>query len=110
MNHAEILSLGSAALALVLAAVALAMATKTNSLKRKLFAGKQVASMEEFILNQNKKINELSKQSAYTEEAVSSLREVQKSSIQKIGLHRYNPFTDDGGDLSFSVAIVGRQR
>jgi uncharacterized protein YlxW (UPF0749 family) len=108
MNYAEPagIALFVLALALALAVAALVMAIKTNALKKKFFAGKQAASLEEFILNQNKKINELAKQSEYIEEALHGLREVQKSSIQKIGLHRYNPFADDGGNLSFSLAIL----
>ncbi len=106
MNYEELAAVIIAAVAAVIAAAALVMAYKMYSMKKSFFAGKQAASLEEFILNQNKKINELAKQTEYIEDAVHNLQEVQKSSIQKIGLHRYNPFADDGGNLSFSLAVL----
>ena len=106
MNYSEIANTALAIVAAALAVTAIVMAYRTNAVKKKFFTGKQAANLEEFIINQNKKINELAKQSDYIEEALHGLQEVQKSSIQKIGLVRYNPFADDGGNLSFSLAIL----
>jgi hypothetical protein len=35
-----------------------------------------------------------------------SLKKEQKFSIQKIGIVRYNPFSEVGGDQSFSIALL----
>lgn len=37
---------------------------------------------------------------------VESLREQGISSVQKIGIVRYNPFSNVGGDQSFSIALL----
>lgn len=37
---------------------------------------------------------------------VENLRKINVSSIQKVGMVRYNPFSDVGGDQSFSVALL----
>ena len=75
-------------------------------MRKVFFSGKDANNLEDFILNQNKKINDLFQQSAYIEQEVKNLKEIQKISIQKMGVIRYNPFADDGGNLSFSIAIL----
>lgn len=106
MNNTQILALGLSILALALAAYAIAKVLKITKISKTFFEGKQAASLEDFIINQSKKINELGTQAGYIEEAVKDLREIQKDSVQKIGLVRYNPFADNGGNLSFSIAIL----
>ena len=39
-------------------------------------------------------------------EEIGSLREEAKLSIQKVGLVRFNPFADTGGDQSFALALL----
>lgn len=106
MNNTQILALGLSILALVIAAYAITKVLKITKISKTFFEGKQAASLEDFIINQSKKINELGTQAGYIEEAVKDLREIQKDSVQKIGLVRYNPFADNGGNLSFSIAIL----
>lgn len=79
---------------------------KMQKLRTLFFAGKKAGDLEQLILNQNKKINELHAQLDYVEETVKALAERQKFSIQKLGVIRYNPFQDDGGNLSFSMAVL----
>ena len=106
MNNAQILSFALAAAALGLSTIAFVKLSKISKISKTFFEGKQAASLEDFIIAQSKKINELAKQAEYIEEAVKDLREIQKDSIQKIGLVRYNPFADNGGNLSFSIALL----
>ena len=106
INTFYIVSLIISGLALIAAIVAIAKLTKINKTSKAFFEGKQASSLEDFIINQSKKINELGAQANYIEEVVKDLKEIQKDSIQKIGLCRYNPFADNGGNLSFSMAIM----
>jgi len=106
MNTSSTVSFVISAAALALAATAIVRLTKLNKISRAFFEGKQAASLEDFIINQSKKINELGTQANYIEEALRELKDIQKDSIQKIGLCRYNPFADNGGNLSFSMAIL----
>jgi hypothetical protein len=106
MNYLPIAALAISILALLSAIVAVVKLSKIQKTSKIFFEGKQAASLEDFIINQSKKINELGAQAAYIEQAVKDLREIQKDSIQKMGVVRYNPFADNGGNLSFSMAIL----
>lgn len=106
MNYLPIAALAISILALLCTIVAVVKLSKIQKTSKIFFEGKQAASLEDFIINQSKKINELGTQAAYIEEAIKDLREIQKDSIQKMGVVRYNPFADNGGNLSFSMAIL----
>lgn len=98
--------LGLSATAFVLAIIALILAARLQKLRTVFFKGSRAETLEQFIINQSKKINELGQQQDYTEKSVKQLRDIQTISIQKIGITRYNPFNDNGGNLSFSLAIM----
>ncbi len=106
MNIIQISSLILSIVALALAAVGLVASRGIQRLKREFFAGKNAGNLEDFIIKQNQKINELTGSSEFLEAKIRDLQEVQKVSIQKIGVIRYNPFKDDGGNLSFSLALL----
>ncbi len=106
MNYLELIALILAGCAFITAVFAVAQSLKLKKLTAELFAGKKAASLEQFILNQNKKLNDLSSQADIAEQAIQNLADKQKYSIQKIGLVRYNPFEDNGGNLSFSIALL----
>ncbi len=106
MNHSELTLLIVAVIALVAAGFANWQLYKFNSKNKTFFAGKEAANLEDFIINQNARINDLAKQNNLIEQAIKDLREQQKLSIQKIGLVRYNHFNENGGNLSFSAALL----
>ena len=110
MNYLPLTTLIIAIAALMASVGALIFMFGMQKVRKQFFAGKQAASLEEFIINQNKKINELSAQAENIEEAIKELQEQQKLSVQQIGLTRYNPFVDDGGNLSFSMAIMDARK
>jgi len=43
------------------------------------------------------------------EEKIEELKEQQKNFVQKVSLVRFNPFSDIGGDQSFSVAMLDKE-
>lgn len=106
MNIYLLLSIVLGGLALALSIFALGSLYSLQKLRKTFFEGKNGAQLEEFIVNQNKKINELAAQTTYIEEALSNMRESQKLALQKMGVVRYNPFQDNGGNLSFSIALM----
>ncbi len=106
MNYLELITLILAGCALLTAVFAVIQSLRLKKLTSELFAGKKATSLEEFIMNQNKKLNELAFQANTAEEAIKNLSEKQKHTIQKIGLVRYNPFEDNGGNQSFSIALL----
>lgn len=106
MNPLQNIALALAAIALIVALFAVVQNLTLQKLRNQFFAGNKAANLEEFILALSKKVNALDAQADYTETAVQELRNTQMSSIQKIGLVRYNPFADNGGNLSFSMALL----
>ena len=71
-----------------------------------LFFQKGDKDLGEFLSSQAKK---LEKQEADLEKVfkeISRLDKISKLSFQKIGLVRFNPFRDVGGDQSFSIALL----
>ena len=107
MNLLQISSLIISVISLAVATIALISTSGTKRLKNEFFVGKSGGNLEEFIVKQNQKINESSTGHADLMEAsVRDLRELQKISVQKMSVIRYNPFKDDGGNLSFSLALL----
>lgn len=106
MNYLPIIALAVGAVGLVLSTIILVFFRSTQAARKTFFAGKTGAQLEDFIVNQNKKINELAVRASDAEEALAKLQEKQKLAIQKMGVVRYNPFEDNGGNLSFSIALL----
>jgi hypothetical protein len=73
---------------------------------KNLFAGSNAADLENIVLQQIKrsKKNEenLMELAGYTKE----VENMAQKSIQKVGIIRFNPFKDTGGNQSFSIALL----
>jgi len=53
-----------------------------------------------------KDLKELLKEFQELKEEFKKVSEQSKSAIQKVGIIRYNPFSNTGSDLSFSIALL----
>jgi len=74
-----------------------------------MFKGTKVTDLEGVIFEQIKRLRQTEKN---LEELSKFSREVEKmaqSSIQKVAVIRFNPFSDTGGDQSFSIACLDAQ-
>jgi hypothetical protein len=106
MNYNELLPIAIASLALILAIISLFYGLSLQKLRKIFFSGKDANQLEDFIINQSKKLNVLSDRADYIEEALAALTEAQTLTVQKIGLVRYNSLADSGGNLSFTIALL----
>lgn len=52
------------------------------------------------------RVRKVSEDNVRIKNDLASIAEILKKSFQKIGIVRYNPFKDIGGDLSFSMSIL----
>lgn len=103
---------GLAAAVLVLLVLVLFLARQTGRLRRRLDGltrgaeGQSLGGVLEDhldrVLKVARELDELSARSAILEAA-------QRRSIQRIGLVRFNPFEDTGGNQSFAVALIDAQ-
>ncbi len=66
----------------------------------------QLPGAEELIA----RIEEMEKEVEKTREEISSLREKQQSALQNFSVIRFNPFSDRGGDQSFSIALLDKEK
>lgn len=74
-----------------------------------LFNGKKVKNLEDVVLNQIKKVNGQEEQIKEVFDRIKVLEKVSQISFQKIGVVRFNPFSDIGGNQSFVVALLDRK-
>ena len=107
-------ALSLAVIALVLAVVGLAVwlallqrsEARLRTRLRRILSDNGTAGLDEILAGQATKIGQLSGRV----DALNALeRELQASSrlaLQKVGVVRFNPFQDSGGDQSFAIALL----
>jgi len=76
---------------------------KTNEI---FFAGNKVKNLEELLLDQAKDIQELDKDIQELFNISNQINRLASRGIHKIGIVRFNPFKDVGGDQSFAIALL----
>ncbi len=54
----------------------------------------------------NKEIEEIKKENSYIKKRLKEIEEEKKFFLKNLNLIRFNPFSDGGGDQSFSIAIL----
>lgn len=82
---------------------------RVSSLKKKyrlLLQGSDGTSLEKILFDHIDKIDKVKGEVKIIKSHTSKLDEKIKSSIQRVGMIRYNAFDDMGSDLSFSVALL----
>jgi hypothetical protein len=78
-------------------------------LKKRLdvfFKGTKAKDLEEVLTEQLKKLKKQEKDIKRIFEEIAKLDGISQKSFQKIGVIRYNPFKDAGGDQSFSISLL----
>ena len=77
-----------------------------NKLRRTLFAGSTGADLENIIQSLAAQLQDLNSREADLEKNLAQLKHDLSFAIQRLGLVRFNPFADDGGNFSFSLALL----
>src|SRR3989338_9913322 len=71
-----------------------------------LFRGKRGKDLEASFLDMAAMVKELEKRVQTSEEALSVIQARLQDVLQKVGIIRFNPFEDAGGDQSFAIALL----
>lgn len=82
---------------------------KSASIKKNLqtlFSGKQAKDLETIILEQGKEIKALDREIQELFEISNKINKLAFKGIHKVGIIRFNPFKDIGGDQSFAIALL----
>jgi hypothetical protein len=81
---------------------------RLRDLRTEFSHGNQPENLEEIVNSIIKKIKSLEQKSSGHDEDLASLDENLSQTVQKIGVHRFNALADEGGSLSFSLALLNR--
>ena len=77
--------------------------------QRELFSGKEAKNLEQVVLSHVKGIKELDRDIQDLYGISNQIHNLASRSVHKVGMIRFNPFKDLGGDQSFSVALLDGQ-
>jgi len=103
---AQNVSLATGVLALCLGLYSLWQISSINRLRKTFFAGRSGADMEGIILSLKEQLQDSQRQQATLEQSLKNTRDILSFAVQKVGLVRFNPFQDGGGNFSFSLALL----
>lgn len=77
-----------------------------NKMRKSFFAGKQALNLESVIIGLEQGLKTQSSHTAALEQTLTELKHNSTFAVQKVGLVRFNPFGDGGGNFSFSLALL----
>lgn len=75
-------------------------------LRQNFFAGNQAINLESVIVGLQQELKDSRGHQTVLEQAVTQLEEGLTFAVQKLGLVRFNPFDDGGGNFSFCLALL----
>jgi len=73
---------------------------------QEFFAGKKVSNLEDLLLEQSKNLKLLDKDIQELYNISNQINALAFRGYHKLGIVRFNPFKDVGGDQSFSIALM----
>lgn len=83
---------------------------KINKSAGTFFSGKNGKDLESVILKQAEEIKNLDKEIQELFEISNKLYNLSFKSLHKVGIVRFNPFKDIGGDQSFAIALLNGKK
>lgn len=110
--HIAIIFLVMAVLIVVLMILAIVTLVKLSRAKKRynsLVNGATGESLEDIIVDNIAKMNELIVKNRQIDEDYTELKALFSRSIQKVAVHRFCAFSDMGGDLSYAIALLDYQ-
>lgn len=100
-------------IALIISIIGLGLATfalwqikSLNTLRKNFFAGRKGLDLEDVINAVLSELKDMHEEQVNLERNLLSLQQQLNFAIQKVGLVRFNPFGDSGGNFSFSLALL----
>jgi hypothetical protein len=105
----ELLMLIILALIIILFVMSIILWVKLSTMRKnykRLLNGTNPVNVEELLIQIQQKQTHQIEQTAALTTKVDVFKEAIKKMKSKVGIHRYNAFSDTGSDLSFSVAIL----
>ncbi len=80
-----------------------------NFLRDIFFKGTKARDLEDVIKDQSKNIVQLDDNIQKLNGRINSTKDIAEKGIQKLGIVRYDTFKNDGGNQSFSIAMLNKK-
>lgn len=74
--------------------------------QKELFQGTEARNLEKIILNSKERVIELEGKTKELYQKTTKVHKIAHSGLHKVGMVRFNPFREIGGDQSFSLALL----
>ncbi|MFH1551599.1 MAG: DUF4446 family protein [bacterium] len=79
---------------------------KINKKLKTFFNGKNASDLEGVLFEEIKRLKKTEKDIEQLANSLKIIEKMTNKSIQKVGVIRFNPFKETGGDQSFSIAML----
>lgn len=108
-DNQDTIILALMALAAVLLLFGVYLFLEVSKLKKNariMFAGKKATDLEEVMLRQIERTNRIEEAIIALKDADQRIMHTLSYAVQKVGMIRFNPFGNEGGNQSFAVALL----
>ena len=93
-----------------LAALAIGWLAYLELRLRRVFGGKRPGDLEEVLRAVAKELQELDASREEIEKYLETVEKRLRRAVQHVGIVRFNPFEDAGGDQSFAIAVLDESK
>lgn len=100
------ISLGLNALAIIVLIWQGIKLYRLDHVRKQFFSSGLKKDLEQVLVDQNRTVTSITKDLKDLENNLVNLTALNKNNIQKVGLVRFNPFDDAGGNMSFTLALL----
>lgn len=79
---------------------------RLDQVRKEFFASGIKKDLEQVLVDKNRGLNNAISNIENIEHVIAQMKDQNRNNIQKIGLVRFNPFDDAGGNMSFCLALL----
>jgi hypothetical protein len=101
---------GAVILLFILVLVLTVRIGKLNKRYKKLIGNSNVENVDEVLISMQEALQKLGESDKSQADAIDGIRRVMKKMKSNVAVSRYNAFSQQGSDLSFSVAILDEEQ
>ena len=102
--------IGAIAVLFIIAVVVILRLWKVERRLRTFFSGKDAKSLEDVFVLLRREMMEARRTLQDVDARIREARERLRGSVQNVGMVRFNPFRDAGGDQSFCIALLDEKQ
>lgn len=106
INYLPIITTSVAIIALFLGVYAFWQLISLNKMRKTFFSGNKAGNLEDVIMEIETELINGQERQKIIEGSLNNLRIESQFAISQLGLVRFNPFEDGGGNFSFSLALL----